>query len=293
MQFINVSVYKFIDLDPNKLPELRSKLKQQALALNLKGTVLLAREGVNAFFSGRREEVEAYKTALNETFNVSDFPYKDSPSETQPFTRMIVKVKKEIISMGVPDVQPARFTGPRVKAKELKQWLDEGREVVFLDTRNDYEVALGTFEGAVKMGLQTFRQFPKKVSELPSDLKDKTVVTFCTGGIRCEKATAYMAREGFKNVYQLDGGILRYFEEVGGSYWNGSCFVFDYRVAVDPDLKRSGAVICYNCQMPVTIDEQQLASFKLNVSCPHCINGKKVPHKERIAIELTKESAST
>lgn len=291
MQFINVSVYKFIDLDQNKLPELRDKLKKEALALNLKGTVLLALEGVNAFFSGRLEEVEAYKKVLNETFNVSDFPYKDSPSDTQPFTRMIVKIKKEIITMGVPDVQPARFTGPRVKAKELKQWLDEGREVVFLDTRNDYEVALGTFQGALKMDLQTFRQFPKKVAELPEELKDKTLVTFCTGGIRCEKATAYMARQGFKNVYQLDGGILRYFEEVGGKYYDGSCFVFDYRVAVDPTLNRSGAVICYNCQMPVTVEEQKMESFKPNLSCPHCINGKKIPHKEQIAMELKKESA--
>ncbi|MEW6056246.1 MAG: rhodanese-like domain-containing protein [Bdellovibrionota bacterium] len=286
MKFINVSFYKFFEIQAERLPELRATLREFCVSLSLKGTLLLAREGVNGFVAGNRRSIDAFKQKIIETWGFSDFPFKESESDYQPFTRMLVKIKKEIISMGVPEVNPSRYTAKRLSAQDLQTWFQENRDFVMLDTRNDYEVRIGTFERAIDMDLKTFRQFPLKLKELPADLRRKPVVTFCTGGIRCEKASALLEKEGFEDVYQLDGGILRYFEETGGSHYQGECFVFDQRVAVDASLNETPTVLCFNCQNPVTEEEQETASYNPPSTCPHCVNGKKIEHKERIAKEI-------
>jgi predicted sulfurtransferase len=185
---------------------------------------------------------------------------------------MNVRLKNEIISMGMEDVKPSEFTGEVIEPTEFKQWLDEGKAVTVLDTRNDYEIRLGTFSKALELDLSSFRAFPAAVEELPEDLKDTPVVMFCTGGIRCEKASVVMLEAGFKDVRQLKGGILGYFEEVGGAHWEGDCFVFDHRVALTPELKESDAVQCFACREPLTVEEQQSPSYVVEVSCPYCIH---------------------
>ncbi len=289
MQYLNLAFYKFIDFDPGELPGLKAELLAQCQRLELRGTILLAPEGLNGFLAGTREHAELFKHHIQQLPKIGELFFKESLSDEQPFTRMLVRLKKEIISMGKPEIKPSRFTGPRLAPQEFKKWLDEKRDLVILDTRNDYEVRLGTFAGALELDLKTFRQFPKAISELSDDLlgelKNKTIVSFCTGGIRCEKASALLIKEGFQNVYQLDGGILKYFEEVGASHFNGECFVFDQRVAVAADLLETGAVLCYGCQNPVTVHEQQSAQYVAEVSCPHCYGKPKV-HKELIAASL-------
>jgi UPF0176 protein len=187
---------------------------------------------------------------------------------------MLVKVKKEIIAFGVEGVDPARAPSPKLKPAELKRWLDEGRPVVLLDTRNVYEVRMGTFRGALATPIWNFRDFPRAVADLPPELKDRPVVMFCTGGIRCEKAGPYMESLGYKDIHQLDGGILKYFEEVGGAHYEGECFVFDERVGVDAALRPTRSVVCFNCQMPLTFAEQRDERYVYEKSCPHCIDGK-------------------
>ncbi len=187
---------------------------------------------------------------------------------------MLVKIKKEIIAFGIDGIDPARRPTEKIPARTLKQWLDEGRQVTLLDTRNDYEIRLGTFRGARAAGIDHFREFPEAVGRLPEEMKSQTVVTFCTGGIRCEKAGPFLELAGFANVFQLDGGILKYFEECGGAHFEGECFVFDRRVGVDAALRETNAVLCFNCQMPLREDEQRDPRYLPDVSCPHCF----VPH---------------
>lgn len=268
MNFLNIAFYKFVEL--KNLQEMRPILKTKAVALSLKGTILLSPEGINAFLAGEKEKVFEFLKFLRTYPELSDIDVKESWSEKQPFTRMLVKIKKEIISFGIPEVNPAKKTGPRVSAQELKTWLDENRDVVLIDTRNQYEIKLGTFKNALDLNLKTFRQFPKKMQELAPELKDKTMVMFCTGGIRCEKATALAVQMGFEKAYQLEGGILKYFEEVGGAHYEGECFVFDQRVAVDPRLEQTKAAQCFRCRSPLTAEEQSSATYVPNQSCPYC-----------------------
>ena len=235
---LNIAFYKFVQL--SGLPELRDEVKKTALEFELKGSILLSEEGINSFLAGKPESIRAFISYLSAKPEFSELEIKESWTDHVPFKRMIVKIKKEIIAMGQPDIHPALSTGERISAKELKKWLDEKREVVLLDTRNDYEIKEGTFDHAVDFNIETFKQFPDKLKEHADELKDKPVVMFCTGGIRCEKATALALQYGMKNVYQLEGGILKYFEEVGQSHYKGECFVFDGRVSVDSNL--SGAV---------------------------------------------------
>lgn len=265
--FINLSAYKFTPLE--NLPELRQRLLDLAVARGLKGTILLSREGINLFVAGPRADVDALVTELRGISGLEDLTPKESESAEQPFNRMLVKIKKEIIAFGVDGIDPARQPAAKLPPRTLKQWLDEGREITLLDTRNDYEVRLGTFRGAMPAGIENFRDFPNAVRRLKPELKDRPIVMFCTGGIRCEKAGPFMAREGF-NVFQLDGGILKYFEECGGAHYDGECFVFDKRVGVDPALKETDSVLCYACQMPLTVEEQRHPHYVPDVSCPHC-----------------------
>lgn len=268
--FLNISTYKFTPFSDTDLPGLRDRLREVCGACSLKGTILLSTEGINLFVAGLPENVATLVAELRTLPGLADLAPKESFSGEQPFNRMLVKIKKEIIAFGVEGIDPARRPAPKLPARTLKQWLDEGRPVTLLDTRNDYEVRMGTFKGALDPRIDHFREFPDAVRKLPEHLKEQPIVMFCTGGIRCEKAGPFMEREGFRNVYQLDGGILKYFEECGGAHYDGECFVFDRRVGVDANLKATGSVLCWNCQMPLSTAEQQDPRYVPDKSCPHC-----------------------
>lgn len=232
---LNIAAYKFVALD--ELPALRVAVREQAFTHGLKGTVLLAPEGINLFLAGAETAVDAFLAWLRSDTRFADLHEKRSYSAEQPFGKLLVKLKKEIIPLGEHNVDPSREPAPRVDAATLKAWLDEGRDVLLLDTRNRFEVDKGAFVGAVSLGIDQFRTFPEHVKTHLAEWRDKTIVTYCTGGIRCEKAAPVMRRMGFADVYQLDGGILKYFEEVGSAHYDGTCTVFDERGAVDPQLK--------------------------------------------------------
>ena len=279
---INISCYRFARMDG--LKALRERLIPFCKERALKGTILLAPEGINFFVAGEAAAIEALLGLLRALPGLADLAPKYSESAQQPFSRMLVRLKKEIIAFGVEGIDPAVHTAPRLEARVLKQWLDEGRPVVLYDTRNDYEVKLGTFRNAIPAGIDHFRDFPAAVARLPESLKDAPVVTFCTGGIRCEKAAPFMERAGFREVYQLEGGILKYFEEVGGDHYDGECFVFDQRVGIDPALRETGSAVCFACQAPLTAEEQEDPRYVANVSCPHCHRSDEEQMAERIAV---------
>jgi UPF0176 protein len=267
--FINISTYLFVPLAG--LAELREQLRAVCRAGDLKGTIMLSPEGINLFVAGTRVNIDMLLGTLRAVAGLENITPKESRSETQPFRRMLVKIKKEIIAFGVDGIDPATRTSKKISAKVLKQWLDEGKPLTLLDTRNDYEIKMGTFRGAVAAGISHFRHFPGAVQKLPANLKHEPVVMFCTGGIRCEKAGPYMEREGFENILQLDGGILKYFQECGGAHYEGECFVFDRRVCVDSALQETSSASCFACQMPLTPQEQKDARYVKGVSCPFCI----------------------
>ena len=265
-RILNVAAYKFVPLQD--LEGLRQKLRGQAIELGLKGTILLSLEGINLFMAGPESLVEEYIALLRGHPAFSDLEIKKSYSDKVPFRRMLVRLKKEIIPCGMPEILPAEETSPKLKAKELKKWLDEGKPVRLLDVRNTYEVDLGTFAGAEQLDLDHFRDFGDKVKDYPKT--EEPIVMFCTGGIRCEKAGPVMENAGFKNVYQLDGGILKYFEECGGEHYDGSCFVFDGRVALDPELKPTGNLLCFACQAVLTAEDVTSGKFMFGQYCPRC-----------------------
>jgi UPF0176 protein len=237
---VNISCYKFVTLADRE--SLKAELSARCLKLNLKGTILLAPEGINVFLAGAREAIDAIVGYLRADPRFADLEPKESLSAAPPFHKMRVRLKKEIITMKMPLIRPEEGRAPSVRAATLKQWLDrgcddEGRPVVMLDTRNDYEVAAGSFDNAVDYDIGIFSEFPPQLAAHRDDYAGKTVVSFCTGGIRCEKAAIHMKAIGIERVYQLDGGILKYFEEVGGAHYRGDCFVFDEREAVSTDLQ--------------------------------------------------------
>ncbi len=266
--FVNIAAYKFVEL--GNLTGRKKRLLELTRHLGLKGTILLSDEGINMFLAGTRDSIESLLGSLRAEKEFEDLPVKESFSDHQPFSRMLVRLKKEIISMGVPQIQPSRKTSPKIAATELKSWLDEDREITLLDVRNDYEVEVGTFVGAIPARVDSFREFPDAIEQLPEEIKSKPVVMFCTGGIRCEKAGPLMEENGFREIYQLDGGILKYFEDCGGDHYEGDCFVFDKRVAVDAALKETGLAQCYACQAVLSIEDQQLETYVPTVSCRYC-----------------------
>ncbi|BCU78501.1 hypothetical protein llg_32160 [Luteolibacter sp. LG18] len=282
----NIAAYLFASL--SDLKPLRERLLAFCKARHLKGTILLAPEGINLFVAGGEGEIGELLVELRAIPGLEALEPKVSHSDHQPFSRMLVRLKKEIIAFGVEGIEPAKYTSPRLEARTLKQWLDEGKPVLLYDTRNDYEVKLGTFKGAIAAGIDHFRDFPEAVAKLPEDMKDAPVVTFCTGGIRCEKAAPFMERAGFKNVYQLEGGILKYFEEVGGDHYDGECFVFDQRVGVDPALRETTSDVCFACQTPLEPAEQEDPRYVAGVSCPHCYQ----PDEERQAEQIKLRQAA-
>lgn len=233
---LNLSFYKFLPL--SGLPALQADLRALGKELGLRGTILLSEEGVNAMLTGEDENVRRFREKAVTIFGHCP-SFKEGFAPEHSFHRLLVKIKKEIISVGDPALKPHQRTAARLSAEELKRWLDEGRDFHFLDTRNDYEVEVGTFRGATHLGLECSRDFAKKAKEKTAQWADKPVVTFCTGGIRCEKASAFLLEQGLANVYQLDGGILRYFEKTGGAHFDGLCFVYDWRLAVNGKLEPS------------------------------------------------------
>ncbi len=277
----NISCYQFADL--SGLKDLRARLLEHCKGWGLKGTILLSTEGINMFVAGVRENVDALVDELRGIPGLAELKPKYSESAEQPFRRMLVRIKQEIIAFGVEGIEPAKYTSPRLEPKILKQWLDEGRPVILYDTRNDYEVKLGTFKGAVVAGVDSFREFPEAVRRLPPEMKKAEIVSFCTGGIRCEKAAPFMEREGFEHVWQLEGGILKYFEECGSAHYDGECFVFDQRVGVDPGLHETASSKCFACQTPLTAEEQADPRYVEHVSCPYCFKTSEEQQRENLA----------
>jgi UPF0176 protein len=272
--FTNIAYYKFVDIeDPASLQKTLLKICND---LNLKGTILLAHEGINSCLAGKPEDIDKYIETMHQNPLFEDVEFKKSTSTHKPFRRMLVKIKKETIPMGISTVNPAKKTGKYVSALEFKQWLYNGEDVVVLDTRNDYEVALGTFHNAIDPKLKEFREFPQWIKDNFTQYKNKKVVTFCTGGIRCEKASEFMRQEGFEDVYQIQGGILKYLEETSkkapgeNNHYDGDCFVFDYRVAVDKNLNQTNYTFCHNCWTTLKPEDLQSSNYKQGTYCPHC-----------------------
>ncbi len=265
---LNISAYKFIRLD--EIAARREQLLGLCKELRLRGTILLSSEGINLFLAGQPRSIAAFLQYLRSDPALADLETKDSYSTSQPFRRMLVRLKKEIIAFGVDGVAPEEKTSPKLAPRQLQQWLDEGRPVRLLDTRNIYEFELGTFDGAEHLHIDHFREFPQAIAQLPDEAKQQPLVMFCTGGIRCEKAGPMMEQAGFEQVYQLDGGILKYFEECGGKHYHGSCFVFDGRVALDPQLQPTGNELCFACQAVLTPEEVTSEKYLIGQWCPRC-----------------------
>jgi UPF0176 protein len=275
--FVNIAAYKFITFDNTE--EMRPQYQAVCKELELKGTILLTPEGINMFLSGTRANIDSYLAWLRSDERFADIEVKESLSEEQSHKRMLVKIKKEIITMRMPLIKPELGRAPAVAPVTLKRWLDQGHDdngkpVVMVDTRNAFEVDVGTFDNTIDYRIEKFTEFPEVIAANKEALADKTVVTFCTGGIRCEKAAIHMQNIGYDSVYQLEGGILKYFEDVGGAHYTGDCFVFDYRTALNPKLEPTVTVQCFACRAVVTPRQQLSPDYVYGVSCPHCI-GKK------------------
>ena len=266
---VNIAGYKF---EPLENPvDLVRMYQQKCDELKLKGTMLISKNGINFSLAGTQQATDTIIAFLEEDNRFLNIPLKVTYSETQPFRRMKVRLKKEIISLGRKDINPRELTGERISPQDLKNLLDNKEEVLVLDTRNEYETRVGKFENAIDLNLDTFRDFPKAVESLPEEYKDKQIVMYCTGGIRCEKASAVMLKAGFADVKQLEGGVLDYFKETGGAYWEGDCFVFDERVALDTELNETDYIYCYICREPLSAEEKASPDFKINEYCPYCV----------------------
>jgi RluA family pseudouridine synthase len=267
---VNIAAYRFYPIAVDQLHAIRGNLRDLCRSLELKGTILLSREGINLFLAGPRVAIDTVLAEVRGIPGMEPLQAKESKTHYQPFHRMLVKIKREIVPVGCKDIQPVADASPKISPHELKTWLDEHRDVALLDTRNDYEVALGSFEGAIDLNLKTFREFPEAAAQLPDEIKKKPVVMFCTGGIRCEKIGPYMKGLGFEQIYQLEGGILKYFEECHQSHYQGDCFVFDHRVAIDPALAPSDTRECFACKHPLTPEDYRSPFFREGFSCPYC-----------------------
>lgn len=282
MSFINISGYKFINL-PN-FEVLRQLLSDFCNEHALKGTILIGSEGINAFVSGQRETIDAFYRFMP-TQGLEGIDFKESLSVNCPFKYMRVKTKKEIVTMGVPSLNVAQNPAPTISSEKFKQWLDEGKEFIILDTRNDYEISLGKFKNAIDLNIKNFRAFPDATKKLDA-YKDKTIVTYCTGGIRCEKAAPFLISEGFKDVYQLDGGILKYLEKFNHAHFEGECFVFDKRMAVDAQLNETNTVQCHGCRHPVSAQAQQSEYYIEGKSCPLCFSASNKHEQRDLPIDI-------
>lgn len=279
--------YRFTPID--KVAELRARLQRFCDEAGLMGTVLLAHEGINSTICGTAESVSALFDWLGGYPGLKALEYRLSESTDMPFKRMKVKVRKEIVSFGQTDLDPANHTGKHVAPDEWDSLIRRG-DVRVLDTRNHYEVDLGKFDGAEDPKTDTFRTFAEYVGEQLDPEKDEHVAMYCTGGIRCEKASAWMLQQGFKNIYQLKGGILNYIQNTpeNKSSWQGECFVFDDRVTLDHQLQPTDRKLCTACRMPLTAGDIASKDYEAHISCPHCID-RLTPEREASLRERMKQ----
>jgi len=273
-------MYKFATLD--NFEELRQPLLDEMLRLDVKGTLLLAAEGINGTVAGSREGIDALLDFLRRDERLKDIDHKESYDDDMPFYRTKVKLKKEIVTLGVEGIDPKRVVGTYVKPADWNALISDP-DVVLVDTRNDYEVEIGTFKGALDPRTKTFREFPQYVRDNLDPAKNKKVAMFCTGGIRCEKSTAYLKEQGFDEVYHLEGGILKYLEEVPQeeSLWEGECFVFDNRVTVNHQLEKGDYDQCHACRRPITEADKEHEHYVAGVSCHHCHDEYDEAQRER------------
>jgi len=276
------AMYKFVTL--SNFEAMRVPFHQKMEELGIKGTLLLAEEGINGTVAGSKEGIEALLDWIKSDERLANIAHKESYNEKMPFNRTKVKLKKEIVTMGVEGIDPNHIVGTYIKPKDWNQLISDP-EVILVDTRNDYECMIGTFKGAIDPETTTFREFPQYVKENLDANKHKKVAMYCTGGIRCEKSTAYLKEQGFNEVYHLEGGILKYLEEVPkeDSLWEGECFVFDSRVAVNHDLEKGQYDQCYACRLPLTDDDKKSEKYIKGISCHHCYDDLTVEQMARFA----------
>lgn len=272
------ALYKFATLDNFEL--LRKPILELMEKHQVKGTLLLAKEGINGTIAGDRKGIDALLAWLRSDPRLADIDTKESYEQAMPFYRSKVKLKKEIVTMGVENIDPKKIVGTYVKPQDWNALISDP-DVMLIDTRNDYEVQIGGFKNAINPVTDTFREFPQYVKDNLDPNKHKKVAMYCTGGIRCEKSTAYLKEQGFNEVFHLQGGVLKYLEEIPAdeSLWEGECFVFDNRVAVNHDLEKGQYDQCYACRYPITEEEKNSPQFEQGVSCPHCYN--KVSDQQR------------
>jgi UPF0176 protein len=287
------ALYKFVALD--NYQAMRQPLLDTMLENDIKGTLLLAEEGINGTISGSKRGISQLLDWLNSDNRVNPISYKMSEHSEQPFYRTKVKLKKEIVTMGVEGIDPRQTAGTYVKPENWNALISDP-DVTVIDTRNEYEIGIGTFKNAINPHTESFSEFPKYVTESMNPSKQKKIAMFCTGGIRCEKSTAYLKQQGFDEVYHLEGGILKYLEDIPktDSLWEGDCFVFDNRVAVDHDLKKSQYEQCYACRLPITQADIQSEQYESGVSCPKCFDAHSDEQKARFRerekqVELAKQ----
>ncbi|MBT6272888.1 MAG: rhodanese-related sulfurtransferase [Chromatiales bacterium] len=276
------TMYRFV-----RLPDfetIKPPLLEHCKKAALKGTILLAEEGFNATVAGSRTAIDGLLAYLYTDSRLRDFQYKESFTAYQPFARMKVKLKREIVTMGIPDTDPGALNGTRVAPQEWNDLITDP-DVLVVDTRNVYEHAIGTFEGALSPQTESFRDLPKFVEDNLDTQQHKKVAMFCTGGIRCEKSTNYLLKQGFEQVFHLDGGILKYLETVPTeqSLWRGECFVFDERVAVDANLQPGTYTQCFACGRPLSPADRQAREYEEGISCAQCIDQTSEDRKMRLA----------
>lgn len=274
------ALYKFITLDDYE--KLKPTVLDKLLSLNVRGTLLLAKEGVNGTISGDEKDLMRFIEWLKSDVRFAELDFKLSYHDSQPFHRTKVKLKKEIVTMGVENIDPNKVVGTYVDAEDWNSLISDP-DTLLIDTRNDYEVNIGSFKNAINPNTETFREFPDYVKSNLSPEKHKKVAMFCTGGIRCEKASAYMKEQGFDEVYHLKGGILKYLEnvETKESLWDGECFVFDDRVAVNHDLEKGQYDQCHACRHPITEEQKKSEHYISGVSCPRCYASLSSEQKQR------------
>jgi UPF0176 protein len=281
-QYVTCALYKFVAL-PN-YGSIRHPLLKIMTDNQVFGTLLLASEGINGTISGTRASIDTVLHWLAQQPGLDNIDTKESIDDNIPFYRTKVKLKKEIVTMGVEGIDPNQVVGTYVKPADWNALISDP-DVLVVDTRNNYEVEIGTFKDAVNPNTTSFREFPAWATENIEPDKTKKIAMFCTGGIRCEKSTAYMKEQGFDEVYHLEGGILKYLEEVPKeqTLWQGECFVFDNRVAVDHDLKRGSYDQCHACRMPITEQEKTLDTYQEGLSCHHCFGTLTEEQKQRFS----------
>lgn len=285
MKVIVATFYKFVKLED--CAEKKQSLLSFCQEKGIKGTIILAKEGINATIAGTRQGIDAVLELLHSDPRFAGLEYKESLSNSYPFERMKVLLKKEIVSLGVDDIDPSEKVGTYVSPQQWNQLISDP-EVILVDTRNEYEVNIGSFKGSNNPHTDSFREFPEYVKHNLDPNKHKKVAMFCTGGIRCEKATSFLLKQGFKEVYHLQGGILKYLEEVPAkeSLWQGECFVFDERVAVKHGLELGSYDMCLGCGHPISEAEKHSPEYEEGICCPHCFQElteeKRIRQQEKI-----------